>query len=75
MSFDSTGSSLLELISAIGLPHSIKERTFTAGVAPHVVPKAGFDLGSIEHLLRRCVIRRFYAGHSTLYAMSRSDIE
>lgn len=43
VSFDRTGSSLLELISAIGLLHGKKERTFTAGVAPHVVPKAGFD--------------------------------
>ncbi|OQW57905.1 MAG: hypothetical protein BVN28_12175 [Nitrospira sp. ST-bin4] len=50
VSFDRTGSGLLELISAIGLPQSKKERTFTAGVAPHVVPKAGFDLGAIQNL-------------------------
>ena len=50
VSFDRTGFSLLELISAIGLPHSKKERTFTAGVAPHVVPKAGFDLRSFQPL-------------------------
>jgi len=27
---------------AIGIPRGEKERTFTAGVAPEVVPKAGF---------------------------------
>ena len=38
------------MLSAIELPHSNKERTFTAGVAPHVVPTAGFDVGIVERV-------------------------